>query len=241
MNESTHRYKKEKLEIKRSCRNKDTTVKVFLRETGQEEKFRLLDHIFSCPECLAEFNVLKEVWKKENSLMDTELEQKLEKTKAVQVKSIAKQELKALNYAGKSRKSMLFSHLNIAAAATVLIAVVLTIYVTTHNRPEQIPLEREVGSEVFTTIEPKGTIDNLPILFRWTPVKSAREYTIEVLDSGLEVIYRKEGIHVSSFALPDQIYTQLQMSRTYFWKVIATLDSEKSIESEFGKFHLKER
>jgi len=241
MNESTHRYKKEKLERKRSCHNKDTTVKVFLKETGQEEKFRLLDHIFSCPECLAEFNMLKEVWKKENSLIDTELAQILEKTKAVQVKSIAKKELRALIHTKKSRKSMLFSPMNIAATAAVLIAVVLTIYVTTHNRPEQIPLERELGSETFRAIEPEGAIDNLPILFRWTPVKGAREYTIEVLDSGLEMIYRKEGILVPSFALPDQIYIQLQVSKTYFWKVIATLDSEKSIESEFGKFYLVER
>jgi len=241
LNKSTHRYKKEKLEIKKSCGNKDTTVKVFLRESGQEEKFRLLDHIFSCPECSAEFNVLKEVWKKENSLMDTELAQILEKTKTAQIKSIAKKELKALNQEKKSRKSLLFSPMNIAAAAAVLIAVVLTINVTTHNRPEQISIEREVGSETFRAIEPEGAIDYVPILFQWSPVKAAREYTIEVLDNGLEVIYRKEGILVPSFALPDKIYTQLQVSRTYFWKVIATLDSEKSIESEFGKFYLTER
>lgn len=226
--------------MNRNCDNKHATVKVFLRESDQKEKFRLLDHIFSCPECSAEFKVLREVWKKEKSLMDTELEQRLEKIKARQVKTIAKKELKTLNQESKSRKYLLLSPMNIAAAAAVLIAVVLTINVTTHNRPEQIPLEREVGSETFRAIEPEGAIDYVPILFRWSPVKAARKYAIEVLDNGLEIIYKKEGILVPSFALPDKIYTQLQVSRTYFWKVIATLDSEKSIESEFGKFHLTE-
>ncbi|MFC2165830.1 hypothetical protein ACFLT2_12655 [Acidobacteriota bacterium] len=241
MNKSTHHHKKIKHKMKHQCAQREATVKVFLKETGQEEKYRLLDHIFSCPECLTEFSVLKEVWKKENSLLDTELEQTLEKAKSEQVKSVAKNELRAVKQTRQSRQSLLFSPINIAVAAAVLIAAVLTIYVTSHNRPGQIPLEREVGSEIFRTIEPEGAIDNLSILFRWSPVKDAREYTIEVLDNGLEMIYRKEGILVPSFALPDKIYTQLQVSRTYFWKVVATLDSEKRIESEFEKFYLIER
>ena len=241
MNKLTPRYKRPKKGISRSRNDIDSTVKVFLKETDQEEKFKLLDHIFSCPECLAEFSVLKEVWKKEKSLIDTQLEQTLEKAKIEQIKSVAKKELRAVKQAQQSPKSLFFSPLNITAVATLFIAAVLTIYVTTHNRPDPIPLEREIGSETFTTIEPEGAIDTFSILFRWSSVKEAKEYTIEVLDNGLEVIYRKEGILVPSFALPDKIHTQLQVSRTYFWKVVATIDSEKSIESEFGKFHLIKR
>jgi len=241
MNETTHRYKKHKIEVKRVCNNKDGTVKVFLKETDHEEKFKLLDHIFSCPECMAEFSLLKEVWKKEKYLMDWQLEKSLEMAKPRQVKSVSENELRSLRQAQKSRKSLLFSPVNIAAVAAVLIVAVMTIYVITHNRPQEIPLEREVGAETFRTIEPEGAIENLSILFRWSPFKGAREYTIEVLDNGLETIYRKEGILVPSFALPDKIFTQLRVSKTYFWKVVATIDSEKSIESEFGKFHLIER
>ena len=241
MNKSINRYKRQKTGINRSSKDLDKTVKVFLKETDQKEKFRLLDHIFSCPECLAEFSVLKEVWKKEKSQIDTQLVRTLEKAKSKQIKSVAKTELRALKQAQKLRESKFFSAFNIATVAAVLIAAVLTIYLTTHNRADQIPLEREVGSETFRIIEPEGAIDTLSILFRWSPVKDAREYTIEVLDDGLETIYRKEGILLPSFALPDKIFTKLQVSRTYFWKVSAVLDSEKSIESEFGKFYLIER
>lgn len=227
--------------MSRGCDKKDMTVKVFLRETDREEKFRLLDHIFSCAECLTEFNVLIEIWRKESSLGDMELEQIIEQVGITPIESIAKKELKTLKQEARKRKHTLFSPRNIAAAAAVLIAVLVSIYIAKLTRPELMPLEREVGSQIFRTIEPEGAIDNSPILFQWNPVKGAREYTIEVLDDGLEMIYRKERILVPSFALPDKIYSQLQVSRTYFWKVIATLDSEKSIESEFGKFYLTGR
>ena len=241
MNESSQRDKEASRTMKHNCVKTDPTAKVFLKETSREEKFKLLDHIFSCPECLEEFNVLREVWAKENSLIDADLTQKLEQTEMVQVKSISKKAVKALKREKRSRKRYHLTPKIITAAAAVLVAAVLIIYVAMQNRPEQIPLEREVGSEIFRTIEPEGEISSLPILFRWSPVQGAREYTIEVLDKGLEVVYRKEGIQVASFALPDKIYSQLQVSQTYFWKVIATLDDEKSIESEMGKFTLTER
>ena len=157
------------------------------------------------------------------------------------VKSISKKAIRALKQERKPRKRYYLAPKTIAAAAAVLVAAVLIIYAASQNRPEQIPLEREVGSEMFRTIDPEGEISHLPILFRWSPIHGAREYTIEVLDQGLEVIYRKEGIQVASFALPDKIYSQLQLSQTYFWKVIATLADEKIIESEFGKFTITER
>ncbi len=42
MNKSTHRQKKARIGMNQSCDNRDRTVKVFLKETGQEEKFKLL-------------------------------------------------------------------------------------------------------------------------------------------------------------------------------------------------------
>ena len=42
MNKSTHGYKKPKNGMNRICNDKDRTEKVFLKETGQEEKFKLL-------------------------------------------------------------------------------------------------------------------------------------------------------------------------------------------------------
>jgi hypothetical protein len=241
MNKSTYRDKKTKTQKIQHGNNEAMTVKVFLKETDEKEKFKLLDHIFSCPECSAEFIILRDVWKKEKNQMDPELRQKLEQAKAAQVKSTAKKELRILKKERQSRKISLLRPMNIAAAATVLIALLLTVYVITHNQAEQIPLEREVGSEIFNTIEPEGAISDLPILFRWSPVQDAREYAIEVLDQGLEVIYRKKHILVPSFALPDKISSQLQVSKTYFWKVVATLQGEKSIESEMGKFYLASR
>jgi len=241
MNESSQDVRKVSRKMKHNCAKTDAAAKVFLKETDREEKFRLLDHIFSCPECLAEFNLLKEVWAKENFFMDVDLIQKLEQTERDQVKSISKKAVKVLKREKKSRKLYHLAPKIIAAAAAVLVAAVLIIYTSTQNRSEQIPLERDAGSEIFRTIDPEGEISQLPILFRWSPVQGAREYTIEVLDTGLEVIYRKEGIQVASFALPDKICSQLKVPRTYFWKVIATLDREKSIESEMGKFTLTER
>ena len=241
MNKSTDQDKKDHRTIKHRCIHKDAVVEVFLKETIRGEKFRLLDHIFSCPGCLAEFQVLKEVWKRDSSLMDSELEKTLEAAKAAQIKSISALEIKSMKQERKSRKRLRFSPKTIAAAAALFVAAVLIIYIATQNRPEHIPLEREVGSEIFRTIEPESAISQMPILFRWSPVHGAKEYTIVVLNKGLEVIYKKEGIHVASFGLPDKIYSQLQVSKTYFWKVIATLDAEKNIESEFGKFTLTER
>jgi hypothetical protein len=241
MNKSSNRDEIASLKTKQVCDKSDAVVEVFLKETGQEEKFRFLDHIFSCPVCLSEFKVLKEIWSKEKPLWNEELAQKLKQTQREQVKSISNEAIKVLKQEKKSRKNLPLSPKNIAAVTVVFMAAVLIVYVATQRLPEQIPIEREVGSEIFKTIEPEGAVSKLPILFRWHPVQGAREYAIEVLDKGLEVIYRKEGIQVASFALPDRIYAQLQLSQTYFWKVIASMDDGKNIESEFGKFHLAAR
>jgi len=241
MNEPTYRDKKTKTPSIQNCNHEEMTVNVFLKETDEKEKFKILDHIFSCPKCSAEFIVLRDVWKKGGTLMDPELKQKLEQAKSEQIKSTAKKELKSLKKESQSWQRSHVGPMNIAVVAAVLLALVLTVYVITHNQPEQFNLEREVGSETFRTINPVGAIIDLPILFRWSPVQDAREYAIEVLDQGLEVIYRKEHILVPSFALPDKITSQLRMSETYFWKVVAILQDEKSIESEMGKFYLANR
>jgi len=241
MNEPAYRDKKTKTPSIQHCNHEAMTVKVFLKETDQEEKFKILDHIFSCPKCSAEFIVLRDVWKKGKTLMDPELKQKLEQAKSGQVQSAAKKEMKALKKESQSWQRSRVGPMNIAVVAAVLIALVLTVYVITQNQPEQFNLEREVGSEAFRTIDPEGAIIDLPILFRWSPVQDAQEYAIEVMDQGLEMIYRKEHILVPSFALPDKITSQLQVSETYFWKVVAILQGEKILESEMGKFYLANR
>ncbi|MBN1222734.1 MAG: hypothetical protein JXB23_05765 [Candidatus Aminicenantes bacterium] len=241
MKNSIHKIKRTLSRKTGGCPNKEEFALIFLKETNREKKFRLLDHIFTCSKCMSEFKILIELWKKEHALFEPEIQEIFEKAQPEHIKTSAQKALKLLRMEKRSRRRMAFSPVRAASLLLAATAFVLIFYFVGLDRHQDIALERDFGSDSFQTLEPWDTVSEQPIRFRWTEVAEAKEYALEILDSGLEATYRKEGIRTAFFKLPNTAYTQLSKSKTYFWKVIATLRNGQIIESEFGKFYLKGR
>lgn len=224
---------------KKGCSKKEASVKVFLDETDHKEKFKLLDHIFSCQECFAEFEDLKEIWTKENDILLGLGKGKLTKENALQLKQLAEREITTLKSKEKAGKNFLFLPKKIIAVALGIFAVFLvSLFIQIKDR-ENTTLQRHVDQRNFEVSEPWGEINESKIFFRWPLIRDAKSYALEILDSGLDTFYYREGIKSSQFILPDEIYASFIKDKTYFWKVIATLKNSQKIESEFGKFLIK--
>lgn len=224
---------------KKRCYKKGAAVKVLLDETSDEEKLKLLDHIFSCPECNAEFEALREIWIKGKDILHDLEKMKFTKENANRLKKIAKKEIKTLKYRKRAKRSLLFHPKKIIAIASGIVIVVIISLFVLLRESSIVELERKIEPGKFEVIEPWGKIINSFILFRWTLIHEAEDYTLEILDNGLESFYRKEHIKNESFKLPEDIFIRLAKRKTYFWKVIANLENDQKIESEFAKFHIK--
>lgn len=230
--------KKFDLKRRKSCYKKGAAIKVFLDETNNEEKFKLLNHIFNCPECGIEFESVKEIWTKGKDILLELEKEKFTKENAKQIKKIAKKEIRTLK-SKKTTKRITFFHLKKfpAIATGIIIVFIISLFFLIRG-PKDIELERKINRGNIEAIEPWGEIHKSSIFFRWTPIKEAKNYTLEILDSGLETFYRKEQIKAENFILPEEIFIRLTKRETYFWKVIANMENDQKIESEFGKFYI---
>ena len=238
MKESRNRIKKFSSREKGRCPKNEMLASIFLTETSRAEKFKLMDHIMNCDRCRTEFAILKEIWEKGHSLFNPEMEESLAKATPAQIFSVARQEMEVLVQNKKKRRRGKIFPLKTASLATASFAAVLIIFIALVDRHHPVAVERNLEPDTFQILEPWNSVAVRPIIFRWTPVSESKEYTLEILDSSLEIIYRKESIASTSFELPDNITLQLLKSKTYFWKVIAVLGDGKTVESEFGKFQI---
>lgn len=233
-----NRLKNFDLKRRKRCYKKGAAIKVFLDETSNEEKFKLLDHIFNCPECSIEFESLKEIWTKGKDVLLELDKEKLTQENAGQIKRIAAKEIKTLKSQRRTKRSPLFLPKKIFAIGSGIIIVFIISLFFLIRGPKEIELERQISRGNIEVIEPWDEIHKSPILFRWTPIKEAKYYILEILDSSLETFYRKEKILSDSFILPEETFIRLMKRKTYFWKVIANLENDQKIESEFGKFYI---
>jgi hypothetical protein len=220
------------------CSEKDALIKVFLEDTKIEEKFRLLDHIFTCPSCSSVFNEVREVWAKENGILNKLERIDLSEENIEILKRFSKQEIKKLKSQAGWKKSVFFKPRSIpVAAAGIIIVIVFSVFLLLKDNRE-IEIERKVGQLEIQLIDPKGDIHNSFLVFCWTPIKEADSYTLEIFDRELGMFYRTYKIKSESFVLPEEIFEQLKKGMTYFWKVTAVMENNQGIESKFTKFKI---
>lgn len=225
--------------MKKNCPKKEASVRVFLDETCNEEKFRLLDHIFSCPECLSEFENLREVWRKGNDILSELDKEFFMDEKASLLTKIAAVEIKKLKSQKRIKKHFLLPPKKIFAAALGIMLIVSLFILIKLKNPGPITIQRQADRRNFSVIAPWGEIHQPKILFQWTPLQNVKKYDLEILDDGLDIFYQTEDILTNSFILPEEIRIRLSEEKTYFWKIVATLKNSQKIESEMGKFIIK--
>jgi len=226
---------------KENYHEKKALTEVFMKETSVEEKYKLLDHIFSCPQCQTDFEAIKEVWKKGKDISNQLERIELSKQDTLYIKKFAKKEIKKLK-SQKRKKGRLFLHRKsipvVAAAGTlILISAILTLLIV--KGPHQNEFQRRIGQWNIKLLEPHGEVEKSAITFSWFPVKEAKDYTLEILDRGLETIYISPEIKNESYILPRKIYNRLKKGEIYFWKITAFFQNNQKLESDLSKFKIK--
>ncbi|MFQ6081912.1 MAG: anti-sigma factor family protein [Candidatus Aminicenantia bacterium] len=237
MRKKYDRFMKLVLNKKKGCCEKEALIKAFLNEISVQEKFELLDHISVCPECSSYFEALREIWTKEKDILGALDRIEFTEEDTEQLKKLAKQEIRKLKSQAREEKRPIFYGKKILAAVTgaAFIIVIISIFVLLKG-PREIELERKTNQWNIELIEPRGEINKSFLMFNWTPVKGVRNYTLEILDRGLETFYQAKQIKAESFRLPEEVFKRLEKGEIYFWKVVAELENNQKIESDFGKF-----
>ena len=239
MKKTNKAEKKLLLDKQTQCIDKKTFVKAFTNEISNKEKLELLDHITFCSECNREFDALKEVWAKGKILINNleGLEITSEETK--QLQKVAKNEIRKIKLQQKRAKRLFFYDKRILATVSgtfLILAIISAIFLL--RGPREIVLERKPPESGIELIEPRGQIDESPLVFKWSALEKARYYSIEILDKGLETIYAADNIEKDSFVLPEEVFKTFRKGEIYFWKVTAITDNNEKIESNFRSFNI---
>jgi hypothetical protein len=227
------------LKRKKACPEKDTIIKAFLDEISLEEKFRLLDHVFSCPECRIQFIGVKAVWSKSGKILGN-LET-IPGTEDIRenFRKLSKQELRNLKSQGQIKNKILHSWRKIPVAVAVVgIIAFVTIFLISRG-PKETGIERKIFQWQIELLQPKGEIIEPELVFQWTHLKEAKNYRLEIFDKELEILYASDPIPGNQFTLPGHVFLSFRRGEIYFWKVTALLGPNQEIESDFSKFKIK--
>ncbi len=216
------------------CPRPEEFARAFLDETPVERKFRLLDHMAACPDCCRDFQAVLELWRRKHEIPET---------LTVPEGGLAEACRKALADLDRDRPRrawFAFLHakpLPIAAGAAALFLVAFAA-VSILTGPSAPDLEREVSSGKIAFLAPRGDTLARPYLFRWSPVKGAESYTLDVLDAALLPVLTVPNLTEAEHALSAEEAGRLEPGKWYFWKVRAALEDLKTIESGIGRFRI---
>ncbi|MBP1766336.1 MAG: hypothetical protein H6P98_451 [Candidatus Aminicenantes bacterium] len=226
---------------RKGCSRGDSAARVFLEETGTEERALLLHHILTCPECHNNFAAVRAVWVKSGEILKPiEPEARFQAGDARRLKALAGDEIKRLrSLRRRGRRSADRLRYVLAGAAAVLLIIGAALLFRDPFSRYGLQ-ERTAGDRTFIVLQPWDLVRQRPLVFRWKSLAQVGHYELEILDPGLATVYRQGGIALSWYSLPEEIYARLQRGRTYFWKVTAYLGDGQAVESEFGKFVLPE-
>lgn len=241
MTQRNHPIFKNFLKRREDCPEKDVLIKAFLDELEIGDKFKLLDHVFSCPECFLEFQSLKDIWRKTRSLSSalkiippTEIARK-------NIINLAEMEIQKLKTHVKDKNKIFHGWQKISALGASIGILALIAIVLVSRGPRETAIERKGTLGQIMLLEPKGEIKKPGLIFSWSAIEEADRYRLEIFDKGLDLFYKKEQIGQNQFILPEHVFRGLNKGEIYFWKVTAHLKDSQEFESDFSKFVIKKK
>ena len=221
--------------IRRSSPNPDL-INVFEKTISPEAQGDLLDRIFQHPESTAGFSALADL-----HMQDEAIRRELETLQfspgdAERLRQAADREIKAASSKREIRTRAVSLLRPAAAAAAVLMLVLVVVLIRQPNSVGDTARNGRFAS--FEALSPSGDTNINDIKFRWSYVRGAKHYRLEILDRELKPVFSQEMIE-EEFYLPSGLnLEQLKSGRLYFWKVIAVLEGGSFIESGFQKFKI---
>jgi predicted anti-sigma-YlaC factor YlaD len=203
-----------------------------LERIDAERRYFVLRHLALCETCRLEYKLLLRV----NESLP------IRETPAVPEALPVYRELPAVPRPRRVRPPA-FSWVRRHAVAWAAIVVgVVSAALTLYFIQERPPVEIQRGSRESIEVEaqfPLGLVARPPRLFAWHSVPRAKAYRVSLYNSLMKRIWQSEQITTSSIRLPADVIDELSRGQRYFWKVEATLEQGRPIESRPFEFRLE--
>ena len=220
----------------KSCPSRDEIIR-FLEDRGPEESNkRLLDHVLQCPGCRVILEATLEIRSRSRGVLKGLEGLDLGSREArAGLRARARRELRALR-ADRKAGARRLRWLAIPAAGSVL-ALLVAFVVLPALRTGRAPIaERNAGGLKIGLIAPRAQSPSAALDFRWNGIPAVRTYRLEIYDQTLERVYRSPALGEPHYSLPEDVSAALRKVPVFFWKITATMEDGKVVESEFGRF-----
>ncbi len=98
-------------------------------------------------------------------------------------------------------------------------------------RSGALELERGIKRPLDSLTAP-GPQPKDAVVLRWTPYPGAERYSVTVMSSSLEVLYRKFGVTTSELRIPPEALSTQPSGGRALWSVQAILPGGRTVDSE---------
>ena len=205
-----------------NCPVPEELAKFFDPQASLEFKSKIVDHLFDCPACRQEFELLRHG----------------ERLAAEINKQLLKPQKSFEPKLGSVFSSSLFLKWAGALVTTLLIAFCFFYYLNDTARKDQ-QIERKT-QEIQNMMMSEEIIEFEPlhITLSWQPAEEALCYQVEVFNQNMYLVWQSPPTTETSLNLPDKIATDLKGSSYFFWQILIYCSDERVIDSPVRKVRL---
>jgi hypothetical protein len=205
---------------------------------GSEHEF--LDHAAGCPECRVVLEAALEVGSGAESLLGDLAGLDLGSPGTVpRIRAQARREVRLLR--AKRRRAWFAPRrwYAIPAAGAALALAAVLVFVPGKRQEASTGPERGSPAAAAGLMRPRVVVRADGLDFQWSREPGARTRRLEIYDRTLERVYQSAPLGQDRAGLPPGVLASLERGAVYFWRVVVTLDDDRSVESEFASFVLQ--
>ncbi|HEX2694367.1 MAG TPA: zf-HC2 domain-containing protein [Acidobacteriota bacterium] len=209
------------------CPGDERLLGAFLLELDSASRERIAEHVAACPLCRKKQAVLAEIAEELRARAEA-LPGNLDPEEEAALRKMAGAEVRKLRGRKPSRPVPGIVPFRAAAAAAVLVTAAAA-GIFFYSRPGRQDVDRGARSGL-RLVEPAGTLDRVPAVFRWTAAKNADFYRFEIFDEELRSIVVR-FVKSTSLSLAPEELAVLRPGQPYYWDVEASDDEARPIAS----------
>ncbi len=216
-----------------NCLSPEILTECLRGQASKKNKNRMIEHISHCSYCMKEFQVILEIHRDENKLI-----QKIaplfnshsQKRPDVQKKKA----LFSISFLFPFRQKR-WKHAFFATGAVLIVVGSLGLYFLIQGGLVQ--KFRGTNINHIMLIKPvhnKNT--RIPIVFQWKKMINAEYYILELFDDTLFPVWKSWKTHENKLQLPRETMEILSSGKSYYWFITGFFPGDRKIESSLEQF-----
>lgn len=209
------------------CPGDEKLLAAFLLELDPSKRERIAEHVAGCPMCRRKLALLAEISEDLRERAEG-LPTGLAPEEESALRKMARAEIRELKRRSSSRPVRgPFAFRATAVAMALIAAAAAGIFFYQRIGRQDVDRGDRNGIRL---IEPAGTLDRAPVVFRWTPVRNADIYRFEIFDEELRSIVVRD-VKSTTLTLSAEEQAALLPGKPYYWDVEADDDEARPIAS----------